>query len=160
MVEKRMQLYLQEELIRLRAGHSTDISLPLSLSSLLDAGLRQFPPSGSAMEQAIASTEDALMPWIPALRQETLEVLECADAVLAPLPGVLGYPQQAVLELDIEEIERAFQQLAQVAAGMPAKSQGIPERADFVAALVVVRELMHHVGWRQLRLSGPEVGLD
>ena len=104
------------------------------------------------MELAIASTEDALMPWIPALRLDSLEVLECADAVLAPLPGVLGYPQQAICELDIEEVERAFNQLAQVTAGMPAKSLGVPERPDFVAALVVVRELMHHVGWEQLRL--------
>ncbi len=153
-----MHLYLQEDLIRLRAGQTTDISLPLSLSSLLEAGLRHFPPTERALEQAIASTEDALMPWIPALRQDSLEVLECVDAALVPLPGVLGYPQQPIWELDIEEVERAFNQLAQVAAGMPAKSLGLPERADFVAALVVVRELMHHVGWQQLRLL--EAGAD
>ena len=153
-----MHLYLQEDLIRLRAGQTTDISLPLSLSSLLEAGLQHFPPSEQALEQAIASIEDALMPWIPALRQDSLEVLECADPTLAPLPGVLGYPQQPIWELDIEEVERAFNQLAQVASGMPAKSMGLPERANFVAALVVVRELMHHVGWQQLRLL--EAGVD
>ena len=152
-----MHLYLQEEAIRLQAGQSTDISLSLSLPSLLEAGLQHFPPSEQAMEQAIASTEDALMPWIPALRLDSLEVLGCADAVLAPLPGVLGYPPQAICELDIDEVERAFNQLAQVAAGMPAKSLDLPERPDFVAALVVVRELMHHVGWEQLRLL--EAGL-
>ena len=153
-----MHLYLQEDLIRLRAGQTTDISLPLSLSSLLEAGLQHFPPSEQALEQAIASIEDALMPWIPALRQDSLEVLECADPALAPLPGMLGYPQQAIWELGIDEVEQAFNQLAQVAAGMPARSQGLPERADFVAALVVVRELMHHVGWEQLRLL--EAGVD
>lgn len=147
-----MHLYLQEDAIRLQAGRTTNISLPLSLSSLLEASLQHFPPSERAMELAIASTEDALMPWIPALRLDSLEVLECADAVLAPLPSVLGYPQQAIVDLDIDEVERAFNQLAQVAAGMPAKSLGVPERPDFVAALVVVRELMHHVGWEQLRL--------
>ncbi len=34
-----MHLYLQEDTIRLQAGRTTDISLPLSLSSLLEAGL-------------------------------------------------------------------------------------------------------------------------
>lgn len=152
-----MQLHLQEDLIRLQAGQTTNISLPLSLSSLLEAGLQRFPPSELALEQAIAATEDALMPWIPALRMDPSEVLESSDPVLALLPGVLAYPPQAICELDIEEVERAFNQLAQVAAGMPAKNLDIPERADFVAALVVVRELMHHVGWQQLRLL--EVGM-
>ena len=150
-----MHLQLEDGPIRLHAGASTDIRLPLSLAALLEAGLLHFPPSEQALEQAIASTEDALMPWIPALRQESLEVLECGDAVLAPLADVLGYPRQAIAELEIDEVERAFNQLAEVAAGMPAKSQGIPEQADFVAALVVVRELMHHVGWQQLRLLWP-----
>lgn len=153
-----MHLYLQEDLIRLRAGSTTDISLPLSLAALLEAGLRPFPPSERALEQAIASTEDALMPWIPALRLDSLEFVECTDAVLAPLPDLLGYPRQPICELDIEEVERAFNQLAQVAAGMPAKSVGLPELPDFVAALVVVRELMHHVGWGQLRLLEAGVG--
>ena len=152
-----MQLHLQEDLIRLQAGQTTNISLPLSLSSLLEAGLQRFPPSELALEQAIAATEDALMQWIPALRMDPSEVLESSDPVLALLPGVLAYPPQAICELDIEEVERAFNQLAQVAAGMPAKNLDIPDRADFVAALVVVRELMHHVGWQQLRLL--EVGM-
>jgi len=156
-LENRVHLYLQEDLIRLQAGQTTDISLPLSLSSLLEAGLRHFPPSEQALEQAIATTEDALMPWIPALRMDPLDLLESSDPVLALLPGVLAYPHQAICELDIEEVERAFNQLAQVAAGMPAKNLDIPERPDFVAALVVVRELMHHVGWQQLRLL--EVGM-
>src|SRR5690606_10553829 len=102
--------------IRLQAGHTTNIRLPLSLASLLADGLQRFPPSEQALEQAIASTEDALMPWIPALRLEPDEVLECADAVLAPLPELLVYPAQPILELDIDEVERAFNQLAQVAA--------------------------------------------
>ncbi|WP_313319237.1 hypothetical protein [Stenotrophomonas sp.] len=153
-----MHLYLQEDQIRLQAGHTTNIRLPLSLASLLADGLQRFPPSEQALEQAIASTEDALMPWIPALRLEPDAVLECADAVLAPLPELLVYPAQPILELDIDEVERAFNQLAQVAAGTPAKNAGLPERADFVAALVVVRELMHHVGWEQLRLREARVG--
>lgn len=152
-----MHLQLDEGPIRLHSGSSTDIRLPLSLAALLEAGLRHFPPSEQALEQAIALTEDALMPWIPTLRQESLEVLESSDAALVPLPGVLGYPPQAICELDIDEVERAFKQLADVATGMPAKHQGIPEHAGFVAALVVVRELMHHVGWQQLHLFEPGI---
>lgn len=152
-----MRLYLQEDPIRLQSGQSPSIRLPLSLAMLLNEGLQRFPPSESAMEQAIAITEDALMPWIPALRNPPLQVLECADAELAALPALLGLAPLPALELAIDELEQAFNQVARVAAGVPAKSVHLPEQPRFVAALVVVRELMHHVGWQKLRLSGMAV---
>ncbi|KRG40534.1 hypothetical protein ARC78_12530 [Stenotrophomonas pictorum JCM 9942] len=153
--ETPMQLHLEHDPIRLRPGHGEDVCLPLSLTALLADGLQRFPPSEAALERAIARTEDALMPQIPALRAHLHLQLDCADAVLAPLTGLLVLPAQARPVLQIEQVEHAFNLLARVAAGMPARSVGLPEQPGFVAALVVVRELMHHVGWRQLRLGDP-----
>jgi hypothetical protein len=150
-----MHLYLYENPIRLQPGHDPGITLPLSLAALLEAGLQRFPPTEAALEQAIASTEDALMPQIPALRAHPSIRLDCTYAVLEPLYDLLALPAQPVQVLEIEQVERAFNQIAQVAAGMPARTVGLQERPDFVAALLVVRELMHHVGWRQLRLGNP-----
>lgn len=153
-----MHLYLHENPLRLQPAHGPDIPLPLSLAALLDDGLQHFPPTEAALERAIASTEDALMPQIPALRALPPVRLDCTDAVLEPLRQLLALPAQPIHVLEIEQVERAFNQIAQVAAGMPARAVGLAERPDFVAALLVVRELMHHVGWRQLRLRIPTSG--
>lgn len=150
-----MHLYLDENPIRLQPAHGPGIGLPLTLASLLEDGLRRFPPSEAALEQAIARTEDALMPQIPALRAHPHLRLDCSDAVLQPLAGLLGLPEQSEQLLDIEQVERAFNQVAQVAAGLPARAAGLSEHPGFVAALLVLRELMHHLGSGQLRLLQP-----
>lgn len=154
-----MQLHLEQDPIRLQPGNGADITLPLTLAALLDDGLQRFPPSEVALERAIADIEDALMPQIPALRAHPHMQLACADAVLEPLIQLLALPsrpvQVRVWMLEIEQVEHAFNQIARVAAGLPANAVGLTERPEFVAALLVVRELMHHVGWRQLRLGDP-----
>jgi hypothetical protein len=144
------RLYLDTAPIRLQPAQGEAITLQLSLEQLLAAGLGHFPPTELALEQAIATTEDALMAQMPALRAQPLELLQLADQTLAELPAVLGQPAGA--PLTVEAVERAFNQLVAVAAGLPARSLGIPEQPQFVAALLVVRELMHHVGWKELQL--------
>lgn len=144
------RLFLDATPIRLQPPHGAPVTLPLSLEQLLAAGLRHFPPAEVALEQAIALTEDALMPRIPALRAAPPDVLQLADPSLQALPALLGRSAPVTLQLD--DVEQAFNRLADVAAGLPARSLGVPEQPRFVAALLVVRELMHHVGWRQLQL--------
>jgi hypothetical protein len=145
-------LHMDQDRISLQPADAEIIELPLSLDDLLDAGLQHFPPSELALERAIALTEDALMPHVAALRQHPLDVLIAADNALAALPSLLGRNDTAPLRLDIDEVERGFNQVAQVAAGMPAHAMGLPEQPRFVAALLVARELVHHVGWKQLQL--------
>lgn len=150
------RLYMADGPILLRPADAEAIVLPLSLDELLAGGLRHFPPSERALEHAITLTEDALMPHIPALRGHPLEVLIAADDALAALPALLGHQQGAAPQLDIADVERGFNQVAQVAAGLPAQAMGLPAQPAFVAALLVVRELMHHVGWKTLQLHHAE----
>lgn len=146
------RLHMDQSRISLQPADAEAIELPLSLGDLLDAGLQRFPPSELALERAIAMTEDALMPHVAALRRHPLDVLIAADDALAALPSLLGRDGTASLRVDIDDVERGFNQVAQVAAGMPAHAMGLAEQPRFVAALLVVRELMHHVGWKQLQL--------
>lgn len=146
------RLYLASAPIRLEPADGTAIVLPLSLQQLLDTGLQRFPPGGIALEQGIAMTEDALMPHVAALRQHPLEVLNVADDALAPLPALLGQSTGTAHTFGIDAVEQAFNLMADVAAGLPAHHVGLPEQPRFVAALLVVRELMHHVGWSALKL--------
>lgn len=147
-----LQLHLQETAIRLQAPHAAAVLLPLSLDDLLAAGLSRLPPGEVALEQAIQRVEDALMPAIPALRQPGATGLECADPVLAPLLAASGRAPGTAATLSIDDVEEVFNRLARVAAGVPAHSLGLPAHPGFAAALVVVRELLHHVGLAALRL--------
>lgn len=146
------RLHMDQSHISLQPAGAEAIVLPLSLDGLLEAGLQNFPPSELALERAIALTEDALMPHVTVLRSYPLEVLIAADETLAALPSLLGRMDTGSLQLGIDDVERGFSQVAQVAAGMPAHAMGLPAQPRFVAALLVVRELMHHVGWKQLQL--------
>ncbi|MGH8055517.1 MAG: hypothetical protein ACREP4_16525 [Stenotrophomonas sp.] len=146
------RLTMAQHRITLQPAETEAIELSLSLTDLLDAGLRHFPPSELALERAIALSEDALMPHVAALRSHPLEVLVAADDALAALPLLLGREHSSALQLSIDDVERGFNQVAQVAAGMPAQSVGLSAQPAFVAALLVVRELMHHVGWKRLQL--------
>lgn len=130
------------------------VVLPLSLDQLLADGLQHFPPREAALEQAIATTEDALMPQVAALRAQPLDRLVLSDASLAALADLLARPHTGA-DWHVDEVERAFNLVADVAAGLPAHRIGLPEHPRFVAALLVVRELMHHVGWETLQLPPP-----
>lgn len=147
-----LRLHLQEETIRLQAPHAATVVLPLSLDDLLAAGLEAFPPGSAALEQAIQLVEDALMPAIPSLRHPPAMLLECADPVLAPLLPATGRDLMAAATLSITDVEDVFDRLTRVAAGVPARSLGVPDQPGFAAALVVVRELLHHIGLPALRV--------
>jgi hypothetical protein len=147
-----LRLHLEEDPIRLQPPQGAAVVLPLSLDGLLAAGLDVFPPGGAALEQAIQLAEDALMPAIPAMRQSPAARLDCADPVLAPLLPASGRDPLAAATLSIGDVEEVFDRLARVATGVPAHSLGLPAQPRFAAALVVVRELLHHVGLPALRV--------
>lgn len=150
------RIFLEETPLRLQPeGAAPAITLPLDLASLLAAGLARFPPAESALEGAIATVEDALMPHVAALRRYPLDVLQGDGALLEDIARAAGRgaPVQQGLRLSVEEVERVFNRLVDVAAGMPARSLEIPESPRFVAALLVVREILHHVGYQWLEIT-------
>lgn len=150
------RIFLDETPLRLQADESMAeaILLPLDLSSLLSGTLKRFPPSTYALETAIAAIEDSLMPAIPALRHYPLELLQGEGRYLHELATVVGHGlSRHVLRLSIDELERVFNRVVDVAAGMPARSVQIPESLGFVATVLVLREVMHHAGYLQLEFS-------
>ncbi|MBL8830560.1 MAG: hypothetical protein JNM18_26540 [Planctomycetaceae bacterium] len=59
----------------------------------------------------------------------------------------MGSPDAETVELEISTVEDVFGRLASVAYGAPATQLGIPESRSFAAAVLVLRELMHHAGF-------------
>jgi exopolyphosphatase/pppGpp-phosphohydrolase len=65
---------------------------------------------------------------------------------------LLGWAGGAAL-LSREEIEALFQRLSSAALGDPSALRGLPRDRDAAAALLVVRELLHHLGYAELRIT-------
>jgi len=57
--------------------------------------------------------------------------------------------------LDLDAVERLFNALADVSEGIPAAQRGIPEDRDFAVHLVWLREIMHHGGFREVKIIAP-----
>ena len=128
--------------------------LPLGLTALQQQ-MRHAPlPTAGEVEACIAEVEDILMPRIAAwprtglLRSHDAEARHLAEAAAAA-----GHHAQPLpLTLSIDAVEEVFNRLADVLGGMPAARLGIPERPEFIAYLIVLRELMHHAGFVSLRV--------
>lgn len=127
-----------------RPGLADDVQrLPLGSAALVARFFKRLPPSAYALEEAIAWVEDVVMPLAAHLPTDALWYSD-SPAVRALVLGA-----QAA-ELDIDTVEQLFNALADWVQGRPAALAGIPQDAHWCAALLVLRECMHH--WRCLVL--------
>ena len=117
-------------------GTSQTFSLALGLAALTLGPFRRDPPSALELEQAILVVEDVLMPL--AARIPPHPVLHLQSPV--PLAEPLGSRVQSR-----ENIERLFGQLVAMVEGDPLASAQLPKDRRFAAALLILREWMHHL---------------
>ena len=113
--------------------------LPLGTDALVARFFRRLPPSAYALEEAIAWVEDAVMPLAAQLPPDALWRSD------SPAVRALDRTGEAAA-LDIDAVEQLFNALADWVQGSPASLAGIPQDAHWCAALLVLRECMHH--WR------------
>lgn len=50
-------------------------------------------------------------------------------------------------------MEQTFERLAAVAEGRPVGQEGLPESTEFAAALLILREFMHHLGFSAVHVG-------
>jgi len=105
---------------------------------------RHEPPTPGELESAIDAIEDALMAS-PALRVQG-GTLVIDDEVRRRLPGLLPDGTATTLE----DIEARFQRLASASLGHPGALATMPLGPEAAAALVILRECMHHLGYARL----------
>ncbi|MGU5663872.1 hypothetical protein [Aeromonas sanarellii] len=133
-------------------GVSQTFSLALGLDALTPGPFRRDPPSALELEQAIPVTEDLLTPL------ELEQAIMVVEDVLMPLAARIPphsvvqlsspVPLAAILgdqELSRENIERLFGQLAAMVEGDPLASAQLPRERRVAAALLILREWMHHL---------------
>jgi hypothetical protein len=120
--------------------------LGIGVGDLAEAVFRHDPPTPAEMERAIDLVEDALMS--SGLPHTARGELVSSDAWLRGLPG-LG---DEGARLALPDVELLFQRLASASLGAPGALGDIPAGAETAAALLILRECMHHLGYEAVRV--------
>lgn len=138
--------------LRLEA-HRTVLVDDTGAETLIDVGIRDIaeglfrrdPPTPLEMEQAIDVVEEALA--ASGLRQGSGGELLIADPVLH---ASLRLTEDG-MRLTRDEVEARFDSLAAASLGRPGALADQPPGGDAAAALLVLRECMHHLGYESVR---------
>ena len=126
--------------------------LSLGTASLARQWMRHTPPTPLDIEHAIEVTEDVLMPLAAKLaRTEQLQLSGSGAALI--LQGV-GAAPDAVLIWSLEEVEDQFNRIAMVSQGRPIGHEALPTAPEFYAAMVIVRECLHHLRFTGVLVVG------
>ena len=135
------RLRLQEQSTVLEFDGSGAVTLSVGVSGLAGDVLQHDPPTPAELERAIDLVEDALA--ASHLARADRGALVTTDALLRALPGLDS--QDA--SLTREAVEALFQRLASRALGMPIAAAELPQGRDIAAALLILRECVHHLGF-------------
>ena len=144
------RLQLDAHRTTLAADPAPEVVLPLGPSDIADGLFHHDPPTPLEMEQAIDVVEDALTG--SRLQHAERGELVTTEALLQAWMGAAG-PRGDDARLSRDEVEAIFQRLASASLGDPRALAGLPVGRDAAAALLIVRECMHHLGFRGIRLG-------
>ncbi len=122
--------------------------LPLGLHTLAQHRFQGRMPGALALEQAIEEVEEAIMPAGPWLPRPVR--LQTHDALLHAIAGVAA--AEEVLTRDA--VEQLFERLARQAERAGPPDALLPQEPVWAAALLVLRECMHHWQVQELHLAG------
>lgn len=117
--------------------------LPLGTERTARAHFHTTPPTPLAMENAIQWVEDVVMPLhtlVPHGAQ-----LFSADGAVQEIALQSGVAPSMPQTLSLDAMERTFNRLTAMVEGSPAAHQGLPASSQFAAALLILREFMHHL---------------
>lgn len=109
-------------------------------------------PTADELENAITTVEDALMP--ARVRFPDGALLHSMDAGIREIAHAAGLPHQPKLKLHRDSVEQTFNRMAEVAHGRPAGHDPLPPGSGFAARLLILRELMHHLGFEEIAVRG------
>jgi len=109
----------------------------------------QFPPTPGEIENAIQVVEDEVMPLhkllIPGsgLYSTDTSIKEIAEYAMSE-------DNKDELILTRDSMERVFSRLAAIITGLPASQDVLPASNEFASTLLILREVMHHLGFMEI----------
>lgn len=120
-------------------GSQTALRAPLVAAR---AYLRHAPPRASELEGAIAEIEDALMPLLPSLPSP--RILQTDAPEIRAFANRTSEPLGSTVQLPTSAVEALFNDLVDVASGVPASHRDVPTDPGFALTLLVLREVLQH----------------
>ena len=130
---------------------AASVSLDIGAQRISAEHFKHRPPTPGEMEVAIMAVEDEIT-RVPASLVAGSSLFT-TDVAIRTIAQVAGLTDQPVMHLGRAEVERTFDRLAYVVEGRPASSEGLPESAEFGATLLILRELMHHLGFASITIA-------
>ncbi|OYT91212.1 MAG: hypothetical protein CFE43_14735 [Burkholderiales bacterium PBB3] len=125
--------------------------LALGYASLARQWMHHTPPTPLDIEHAIEQTEDKVMP-LAAKLERTEQLLLRGDGAALILQG-MGAAPDATLRWRLDEVEDLFNRIAMVSEGRPMGQEALPTSPEFYAAMVILRESLHHLRFSEVVLQ-------
>ena len=126
-------------------------SFAQGVDSLLQQSLKHDPPLPGELEHAIELAEEAVMPLAKQFAHgPMLELRGQGAAVLSEALATAGIP---AVQLTVEEVEVLFNRLVALSMGRPAGQEALAGSRELFAAMLLLREFMHHLGFSVVKIS-------
>ena len=138
-------LRLHADRTTLTDGAAPELVIGVGVDDIAGPLFRHDPPTAIEIERAIDRVEDAL--GASGARQGERGELRVA---YPPLLAALGLTADGMC-LTRDEVEARFERLATAALGQPGALAGMPVDRAGAAALLILRECMHHLGYSGVR---------
>jgi len=150
--ELRIHIGTHETTVAAEGGGDEDRVLRLGIGTrrTADDFLARTPPSPAALERAIAAIEDAVEQARPLTAGR--RVVLTGDAVFADVARRVGTSNG---HLTLEAVEQRYQEIANAAmGGVTSSGQAVEWNRQQMATVVILRELMHHLGLAEVAVGG------
>ncbi|RQO68144.1 hypothetical protein DBR44_15745 [Aquitalea sp. FJL05] len=126
-------------------------SMPVGWQTALACGKQPTLPTAAALELAIMQVEDAISASWP--QRLALDTVSSSDPAIYQMAALCGLPQHPGSQLGRHSVEGLFSRLANAVEGGAAA--GLPDSAEFIASLLILRELLHHLDIATITLTRP-----
>ncbi len=137
----------QDTVVVVGQGEAADVllELPIGATRTAEQFFRHDPPRPAELEAAIDAVEDQVMRAAGQL--PTGSSLRLIGSFAGEIRHAESTSDRANAVVNLDEVEHLFQRLASASLGNPAARRGLPPGNPFVAAVLILREFMHHLGF-------------
>lgn len=132
--------------------YSFGIVFKIGSKNIANNYFKHTPPTPSEAEEGIMIVEDEIMPFHKKLTPGTL--LYCADKETETILSLSHPGFRNNKTLNRTDIEILFGRLSAIIAGRPASMDILPTDNEFAARLLIIREILHHLGFIQIDYIG------
>lgn len=134
-------LRIEDHRTTLRAGDAPEVVLAVGARGIAEGLFRHDLPTPHEIERAIDRVEDALA--ATGLKQAVRGDLRTRQPQLHTLLDLRAEGDRVTRD----EVEARFQRLASASLGHPGLREGLPAGPAAAAALLILRECLHHLGY-------------